>query len=109
VRALLLLCVTFVTGCGSLRGDPTATAEQCVRSQVADGAKLSADRARQIVSACDGPVRKWLDASMRAECEGPCDYSKSQIIRERNARKAAIDEFLMGRIPSDVALDSERM
>ena len=82
--------------------DPKAVAEQCVRSQVPDGSKVSAERARSAVGNCQKAVREWLDASMRNACRGACDYSDPTVVSERRDRKRVMEERLIMSVSDEV-------
>jgi hypothetical protein len=104
-------CVLGLTigACTPASADPKTVAEQCVRSQVPDGSKVSAESARQVVGNCQKAVREWLDASMRNACRGACDYSDPTVASERRDRKRVMEERLMMSVSDEVQPRFPRM
>lgn len=97
-------CALFlaVGACTPAWTDQKAVAEQCVRDQVPNGSKVSANRARETVENCQKAVQEWLDASMRNACRGPCDYSDPKVVSERRDRKRVMEERLMMSVSDEV-------
>ena len=91
-----------IAACTPAWTDPKVVAEQCVQSQVPNGSKVSAERARQAVGNCQKAVREWLDVSMRHACRGECNYSDPTVVSERRDRKRVMEERLMMSVSDEV-------
>ena len=79
MRNLVSLATAALVGCAEHKPNSIELAKACINSEVREGQKVSAERARQVVSHCSVQLDAWSRDSIALSLKRPFDPTDRQM------------------------------